>query len=80
MRTEHNERILKMIIEDKELEGTEKINHTFSEMQKIPEIKEFIEKNKKRLFNRGLIENECYEIRFTSHNTEVYLSKDFVIA
>jgi len=49
-------------------------------MQKIPEIKEFIEQNKKRLFNRGLIENECYEIRFTSHNTEVYLSKDFVIA
>lgn len=78
MKLNHNGKVFIMVIQD-ELEGIEKINYIFSEIQKIPEIKEFIKHNKKSLFNRGLIENKCYEIQFTAYNTQIYLSTDFIV-
>lgn len=70
--------MMKMILVTKKVSNLDDMNEVLAQVASIPEVGNYIKNHK--LVNRQMFKNECYEIRFTSHNTEVYLSKKFIAA
>ena len=70
--------MMKMILVTKKVTNLDDMNEVLAQVSSIPQVGEYIKNHK--LINRRMFKNDCYEIRFTSHNTEVYLSKNFIVA